>query len=118
MNDNIQKSPTPTYALCTATGSYGGWWYGFYRLVNDDIETLYTFHDEAFPAPTARQRLVDTTYPKSIVTELVYDPLMLVGTESRRYDPDAIVLRSAERAYLRNLRRKPRKLASLAEHRA
>lgn len=109
MNDIIQN--LPTYTLCTATGSQGQWWYGAYRLVNDGVETLYEFMDEAFPAPTTRQRLVDTTHPKSIVTELIYDPLMLVRTENREYDPDRIVLKSAERAWLQDLRRKQRKLA-------
>lgn len=98
---------TPTYALCTATGSLGQRCYDAYRLVNDDIETLYWFMDEAFPAPKERQ----FRSGNAMMTELTYDPLMLVRTESRPYDPDRIVLKSAELAYLRDLRRKRRKLA-------
>jgi hypothetical protein len=111
MNTVIQKSPAPSvpgYALTTATGSRAGMWYGSYRLVNDDVETLYTFYDESFPAPAFR-----TIYtPDGDRTDaLVYDPLMLTHKESREYDPDRVVLVSAERAWLRDLRRKRKAMA-------
>jgi hypothetical protein len=115
MNTVIQKSPTPTapapgYALSTATGSLGQWWYGRYRLVNDGTETLYEFRDEAFPEPRATNvRRADNNF---MVTQLVFDPLMLVNVESRPYDPDRIVLVSAERAWLRDKRRRAKKLAA------
>jgi hypothetical protein len=104
MNDIIQK--LPTYALSTATGSLGQWWYGRYRLVNDGTETLYEFMDQAFPEP----RTCDFRSGNTMMTELTFDPLMLVNTESRPYDPDRIVLRSAEQGWLRGLRRKHKKL--------
>jgi len=106
----IQKSPAPPapgYALTSATGSLGQWWYDRYRLVNDDVETLYEFRDEAFPAPKQRQFRSGNT----MMTELTFDPLMLVNTESRPYDPDRIVLVSAERAWLRDKRRRARAMA-------
>jgi hypothetical protein len=94
-------------ALCTATGSCATWWYGSYRLVVDGVETLYTFYDEAFPAPTIKQVFTRN----GMITQLVFDPLMLTHKESRAYDPDRIVLASAERAYLRDLRRKRKAMA-------
>jgi hypothetical protein len=97
---------TSTYTLGTATGSMGPWSYGAYRLVNDGTETQYDFMDQAFPEPREQQFRSGNT----MMTELTYDPLMLVRTESRPYDQEAVVLKSAERAYLRNLRRKQRKL--------
>ena len=99
----------PGYALSTATGSCAGWWYGRYRLVNNDMETLFTFRED-HPLP-AFVYFKNYRNPDGFgMTEITYDPHVLEGTCVGPYDPNSIVLVSAEREYLRDLARRRKKL--------
>lgn len=90
---------TQSFALSTATGSCTGWYYGAYRVVNNGTSTLHYFYDEAFPEPRWEQR-------PDRSRQLVFDPFVLERCVTEPYDPNEIVMISAERAWLRDLARR------------
>jgi len=92
------------YAVCTATGSNTGWYYGAYRVVNNGTSTLHYFYDEAFPEPRWEQGLDGSQ-------QLVFEPYGLERCVTEPYDPDEIVMISAERAWLRDLASRRARLA-------
>jgi hypothetical protein len=84
-----------TTVLTTATGSFAQRWYDAWRVVNNGTATDHYFTDNACPAPQW------ITTPARGHQGLIYDPWTLVSREVAPYDPDGVVLVSAERAWLR-----------------